>query len=97
MIEYNFELLSSMSDISNMLPLRADVQVAFDNQTFIFTPKRSRWVVHFLNSTHELGPQFHNTAVEIGQIASPEFLLARFAWAIFPSANAELSYTCPRR
>lgn len=93
---HDLEGTESLNDISNRLPLRADVRIIFDDKKLIFTPKQSRWVAHFLQNTLDLGALFHNTPVEIGQIASPEFLLARFAWAIFPSANVNLSFTTPR-
>ncbi|KAI4100606.1 MAG: hypothetical protein LQ345_007444, partial [Seirophora villosa] len=46
--------------------------------------EQQRWVVHFLRETCNLGPTYHNTTVGLKEEISPEFLLARFAWAIFP-------------
>lgn len=69
--------------IANAVPLRADIHIAFDNRIFAFVPKLSMWTVDFLRNTRELGQQFHNTTIEVGALVSPQFMLARFAWAIF--------------
>ena len=73
-----------LDDGSNSLALRPDIHNEFDDAGFVFTRKHQQWAVHFLRETHNLGPTFHNTIVNLKEEVSPEFLLARFAWAIFP-------------
>lgn len=74
-------------DIANSVTMRRDIHQAFDNRTFIITRKSNEWAAHFLKATHEKGRQYHNTKVKIGNGISSAFLLARFAWAIFPLVN----------
>jgi hypothetical protein len=81
-------------DLNNALTLRADLHYAFDRCTFVFVPKpvssphtnqsSSRFVTHVLEQTSEIGPLYHNAALFPLRGVQPEFLLARFAWAIFP-------------
>jgi hypothetical protein len=75
-------------DSSNALALRADLHSAFDKGMFVFVPKPisspSSFVTHALQQTSEIGPLFHNGTLLPVQGVQPEFLLARFAWAIFP-------------
>jgi hypothetical protein len=40
--------------------------------------------VHFIDLTNTLGRLYHNGAVALDPGISPNFLLARFAWAVFP-------------
>ena len=64
--------------------LRADLHRAFDKFQFIFVPKATGVLVtHAVESTIELRNLYHNaTLQQVG--AGPQFLFARFAWAIFP-------------
>jgi hypothetical protein len=81
-------------DANNALTLRADLHFAFDRCVFVFVPKpvssapvdrsSSRFVTHVLNQTSEIGPLYHNAALLPLRGVKPEFLLTRFAWAIFP-------------
>jgi len=70
-------------DIANALAMRADIHRAFDDCKFMLTRKRGEWTIHFLEKTFDLGRMYHNRPVEVVGV-SPEFLLTRFAWAIFP-------------
>lgn len=74
-------------DIANALAMRADIHRAFDDCKFILTRKRGEWAIHFLEQTYDLGRMYHNQTVKLVGV-SPEFLLARFAWAIFPLVKA---------
>ncbi|KAL8726656.1 MAG: hypothetical protein Q9166_006578 [cf. Caloplaca sp. 2 TL-2023] len=73
-----------LDDGRNGLALRPDLHDEFDDAGFVFTRKQQQWVVHFLRETYNLGPTYHNTTVNLKEEISPHFLLARFAWAIFP-------------
>lgn len=73
-----------LDDGTNGLALRPDVHTEFDDAGFIFTRKQQHWVVHFLRETYNLGPTYHNAIVGLKEEISPEFLLARMAWAILP-------------
>ena len=86
-----------MDDISNAITLRSDLHTAFDDRRFLLTRKASQWVVHFLELTNELGGQYHNRSVSLHNRVSPEFILVRFAWAIFPFLRAFLEVGSSRR
>lgn len=73
-----------VDDTANALTLRSDIHDSFDAGTFVFTRKWDRWVSHFLAPTSNLGPEHHNITVKIPPTVHPAFILARFAWAIFP-------------
>ncbi|KAK5140167.1 hypothetical protein LTR04_003128, partial [Oleoguttula sp. CCFEE 6159] len=73
-----------VDDIANAIALRSDIHSAFDDRKFLVTRKKSKWVVHFLEITYELGRLYHNAAIDIDTGVSWDFLLARFAWTIFP-------------
>ena len=85
------------NDISNVIALRADVYRVFDAGGFVIVRKNSNWVVHFLNSTTDLGRIYQNIAIDLSSDISPHFLLARFAWAVFPKLKVFLSTGFPRR
>ena len=56
----------------------------FDDCKFVIARKGGQWVAHFLEPTYDLGQLYHNRPVEIPRGVRTEFILARFAWAIFP-------------
>lgn len=70
--------------MANAIASRPDIHKAFDDCKFVITRKDNKWVVHFLEMTYSLGSMYHNRPVEIAAGVSIEFLLMRFAWAIFP-------------
>ncbi len=74
----------AIDDPANALLLRADLHRAFDKLQFIFIPKANGVLVtHALGSAIELRNLYHNATLhQVG--AGPQFLFARFAWAIFP-------------
>jgi len=73
-----------VDDTANALALRSDIHSSFDAGMFVFARKLDQWVSHFLAPTSNLGPEHHNTTVEIPPTVHPAFILARFAWAVFP-------------
>lgn len=75
------------SDIENLLFLRTDIHMQLDSGNLVFVPKAGTSRVHFLTETRQYGPMLHNRATEQFRIA-PEFLYARFAWAVLPLAQA---------
>ncbi|KAH0555675.1 hypothetical protein GP486_006379 [Trichoglossum hirsutum] len=54
------------------------------------------FVTHVLKPTHELGRLYHNTLLHPTPGVRPEFILARFAWTIFPSVTPFLERGIPR-
>lgn len=73
-----------LDDIANSITLRRDIHWEFDMGTFAIVRKSGKWVNHFLKPTNEYGTMYHNREVSIDASVSPHFLLAWFAWAIFP-------------
>lgn len=72
-----------LRDLNNLVLLRSDIHTQFDNRKLVFFPKAANgFAVHVLQPMRDLLPIYHNTPVEVSACA-PEFLLARFAWAIF--------------
>ncbi|KAI9776296.1 MAG: hypothetical protein M1839_000456 [Geoglossum umbratile] len=88
---YNLRCQSSfiyiVDDIRNGLTLRLDLHHDFDKKKFVFVPKMGMLVTHMLQPTYELGRLYHNTLLLETPGISIEFLLARFAWAIFLSVK----------
>lgn len=75
---------SVTDDISNAIALRSDIHTLFDNGRFVIVPKASRWVAHFCGFTNTIGSLYHNTSLDIALDVSPQHLLVRFAWTVFP-------------
>lgn len=82
-----------MHDASNLLLLRADLHLAFDERKFCFFPKGdSKYVVHMLAPTPDIGTLYHNSSLHPIDECSPEMLYTRFAWAIFPGSDDSLGF-----
>lgn len=79
------ELLTS--DVNNCLRLRNDIHSQLDSGNFVFVPKCGTSCIHFLTPTQEYGRLLHNRKTEEFYVA-PEFVYARFAWAVLPLAQA---------
>lgn len=79
-------------DIANALAMRADIHRAFDECKFALVRKSGRWTVHFLEKTYDLGRMYHNRPIEVVEGVSPEFILTRFAWAVFPLVKAFMEH-----
>ncbi|KAI4276040.1 MAG: hypothetical protein L6R38_005761 [Xanthoria sp. 2 TBL-2021] len=72
-------------DMSNLIALREDIHTAFDRHCmFVFVAKQDKWLIHFLEPSNNLGPQYHNVNARLNDGVASEHVLARFAWAIFP-------------
>lgn len=52
--------------------------------------------MHFLAQTNDLGRVYHNTMINLSDGISPEFMLVRFTWAIFPLLRGFLDAGLPR-
>jgi hypothetical protein len=79
------------------MALRADVYQIFDDRRFVIVRKKSSWTIHFLTQTNDLGRVYHNTVIDLSDSISPEFILARFAWSIFPLLRGFLDAGFPRQ
>ena len=87
MEQYNLKvnLDPVIDDAANSCSMRSDLHTAFDvSKKFVITPKSSRWIVHFLEPTMDMGNLYHNVPLDLDPTISPKFILSRFAWAIFP-------------
>ena len=73
-----------LDDVSNGMAMRSDIQKAFDDRIFLISCKESKWILHFLEVTNELGSLYHNRSISLADEVSPSFVFVRFAWAIFP-------------
>ncbi|KAF8539796.1 hypothetical protein BDD12DRAFT_980730 [Trichophaea hybrida] len=72
------------TNVANLITLREDLHSIFDQRFFVLVPKGSAFHVHFLLPTEDLSPIYHNREVRgLISVVSPEFIFARFAWAIF--------------
>ncbi|KAI9767691.1 MAG: hypothetical protein M1840_005563 [Geoglossum simile] len=92
-----------IDDLNNVMALRSDLHSALDRRVFAFVPKpiappgspssktTTHFVTHVLQQTSEIGPFYHNASILPVHGVPSEFLLARFAWAIFPSLIPFLS------
>lgn len=87
---------AAINDLSNLLLLRADLHRSFDGLQFVFIPKADGVLcTHVLGESEELQTLYHNTLIHKVGVA-PEFLFARFAWAIFPLLKGFLQRHRPR-
>ncbi|KAJ8129197.1 hypothetical protein O1611_g4435 [Lasiodiplodia mahajangana] len=92
----NISTDSTIDDEANMVSLMANIRVAFDNCSFVIVPKPSAadprlyaFAAHILSTTPEardFADLYQNVSIQTKYInaLSPEFLFARFAWALFP-------------
>lgn len=74
------------SDVENLICLRIDMHSQFDSANMVFVPKCHTSRIHFLRERRHYGPMLQNRETERFRI-SPEFLYARFAWAVPPLAR----------
>lgn len=88
-----------LDDSRNALLLRSDVHTLFDQRRFVFVPKSSVFVVHILppGSSSELAAMYHNVQLQPLAAVAVEFLLARFAWAIFTQLESFVSQGVSRQ
>lgn len=86
-----------VDDVCNAVALRSDIHPAFVDRMFVFVPKESRWVVHFFGLANSLGRLYHNIVLELDFHISPNLLLARFAWTVFPLLSGFLKVGSDRK
>jgi len=84
-VNANLTITHVVDDVSNAISLRPDLHRAFDDKKFVIVPKSKKWLVHFIGPTNGLGKLYHNTEVVVPNGVKATNLLARFAWAIFPT------------
>lgn len=93
----------TVTNVSNLFLLRSDIHTVYDMHKWTIVPKESRadqgrpkLVFHQLKQSTELSQLYHNKQIHpIGGV-SIEYLLARFAHAIFPELAPFLSGVVPR-
>ncbi|CAN8105825.1 unnamed protein product [Discula destructiva] len=95
MRRYTNRTAASSRDEANIALLRADIHEVLDSHKLVIIPKPSTssgasfaFAAHVLETDHEareLYALYHNIAIAQAGVdrLSPEFLFARFAWAIF--------------
>ncbi|KAK1827133.1 hypothetical protein QBC39DRAFT_183271 [Podospora conica] len=84
----------------NIIRLRQDVHTLWDAHRIALVPKQGAWVVHVLfnDTTNELQALYHNQQLQPVAGVAREYLLARFAMAVFREAAFALtSSRTPRR
>ncbi|KAI9865714.1 MAG: hypothetical protein M1813_002172 [Trichoglossum hirsutum] len=86
----------ALDDSANAVAMRMDLHAEFDALAFVFAPKTSAgqglggYSIHCLIPTPDILPTFHNHLTQPLVGVAPEFLYARFAYAIFPRLSAFL-------
>jgi hypothetical protein len=86
----------------NVISLREDVHTLWDRMYFSFVPKLTSddtyaWVVHVHKPSQEMHSLYHNLQLQPLAGIRHEFLLARFAWDIYPSLQGFLQRMVTRR
>lgn len=86
----------SLGDVGNMIRLRRDLHYIFDNRKLVFVPKApspsdaAYWVAHAMDYSKDLLALYHNLQLHDISGIPREYLLARFAWTIFPDMEGFL-------
>lgn len=83
-IRTNLSGATSVDDMANAMTLTQTVHTALDRGTFVFVRKRGQWVPHFLDPTYDLGPEYHNTPIEMPTAVSEAFVFANIVVALLP-------------
>jgi hypothetical protein len=94
----NSDFAHMLKDPGNMLLVRSDLQKPFDDRMFLFFPKgpRGELVLHCLQQSPDVSWCYHNVQLHPIPHCRSEFLLARFAWSIFPLLAGFLSQRVSR-
>ena len=92
----------TINDESNLVRMRRDVHISFDERLFVIVPKPGRmglrYVVHAVGEDDsECAALYHNTIVQNMGRVSREYLLARFACGILIRLQPFLLACVPRR
>lgn len=88
MDRYSYGSFRDINNARNILPLRPDIHIIFDDRHFVIVPKVTeagtfQHVTHIISSkVADYWPSHHNTIVQCLSEESQPYLFARFAWAI---------------
>lgn len=94
---------TSVDNSANLFVLREDLHTAYDNFRWIIAPKTTptalqpKWYFVYLDTTEEMGSQFHNVEMRPMLGLRSEYLLAGFARAIFYLLLPFLNNYSPKR
>lgn len=89
--EYN-RVEHFLDDTANGITLWADLHLYFDDGGFVLMRKSdSGYTLHWLQSSGDILPMFHNHKTQLMTNVRPEFLYTRLAYAILPKVSAFLS------
>lgn len=87
MAQYNLNkklrVNDSIDDVSNGILLRSDLHGLLDTPYIVFVPKRGLWVTHTIMCSHDVQRFYHNRSLHDIADVTPQFMYARFAWALF--------------
>lgn len=83
-------------DLANALTMSCARHRAFDAGSFVLVPKYGAWVAHFMEATAHYASQHHDRPLTLPANVAPQFLLARFAWTLFPRIKNFLEAGVPR-
>lgn len=75
-------------DAANAIALRADIHTTFDEHRLVLTRKFGVWMAHFLQLTHDLGPCYYNTRIQIHRVYHMPFYLPALPTPSFRSSVA---------
>ncbi|KAL8894619.1 MAG: hypothetical protein Q9207_008454 [Kuettlingeria erythrocarpa] len=93
----------SVDNSANLFVLREDLHTAYDSFRWIIAPKTTptalqpKWYCVYLDTTEEMGSQFHNVEMRPMLGVRSEYLLAGFARAIFYLLLPFLNDYSPKR
>ncbi|KAL8900423.1 MAG: hypothetical protein Q9192_001071 [Flavoplaca navasiana] len=94
---------TSVNNSANLFVLREDLHTAYDNFRWTIAPKTTptalqpKWYFVYLDTTEEMGSQFHNVEMRPMLGVRSEYLLAGFARAIFYLLLPFLNNYSPKR
>jgi hypothetical protein len=88
---------SLLDDHANLILMRSDIHKAFDDGKFILYPKDATgFSLHIMEPSLDLGVLYHNDRTHPIVNCRPEFLYARFAWALFRFLSGFLAMPADR-
>ena len=104
MYQYGISLQSNVYDSGNLLLLRGDIHKLLDAPKWVIYPKavgvgaasETRLVFHLMDPSPQLRKLYHNVPLRETPGLCFEYLLARFAFTIFPRVGHFLRYQADR-
>ena len=105
MERYGDAIICDIDNPANIVMLKSDLHMCFDNRWFTITPKAMetttpyspQYVTHILRvNAAELWPTYHNIIVQSLNERSRPYLFARFAWAILLQVKPFITAGPPR-